>query len=41
MHHYLEAKHDADEYFKASGLTCMIVRQIALTHEQAVGKIIQ
>lgn len=39
MHHYLEAKHDADEHLKASGLTYTIVRPVALTNEQAIGKI--
>ncbi|MFF2500530.1 SDR family oxidoreductase [Peribacillus sp. NPDC058075] len=39
MHHYLEAKHDADEHLKASGLTYTIVRPVALTNEQATGKI--
>ncbi|WP_260320838.1 SDR family oxidoreductase [Peribacillus simplex] len=39
MRHYLEAKHDVDEYLKASGLTYTIVRPVALTNEQATGKI--
>ncbi|WP_057912132.1 SDR family oxidoreductase [Peribacillus muralis] len=39
MRHYLEAKHDADEHLKESGLTYTIVRPVALTNEQAVGKI--
>ncbi|MEF2096289.1 SDR family oxidoreductase [Bacillus sp. CFBP9009] len=39
MRHYLEAKHDADEHLKASGLTYTIVRPVALTNEQAIGKI--
>lgn len=39
MRHYLEAKHDADEYLIASGLTYTIVRPVALTNEQAIGKI--
>lgn len=39
MRHYLEAKHDADEHLKASGLTYTIVRPVALTNDQALGKI--
>ncbi|MFJ7510483.1 SDR family oxidoreductase [Peribacillus simplex] len=39
MRHYLEAKHDADEHLKASGLTYTIVRPVALTNEQGIGKI--
>ncbi|MGH3041103.1 MAG: SDR family oxidoreductase [Gaiellaceae bacterium] len=39
MRHYLEAKHDADEHLKASGLTYTIVRPVALTNEQATEKI--
>ena len=39
MQHYLEAKHDADEHLKASGLTYTIVRPVALTNEQATGTI--
>ncbi|AOH56944.1 NAD-dependent dehydratase [Peribacillus muralis] len=39
MRHYLEAKHDADEHLKASGLTYTIVRPVALTNEQGLGKI--
>lgn len=39
MQHYLEAKHDADEHLKASGLTYTIVRPVALTNEQAAGTI--
>ncbi|PJN87668.1 SDR family oxidoreductase [Bacillus sp. mrc49] len=39
MRHYLEAKHDADEHLKASGLTYTIVRPVALTNDQAIGKI--
>ena len=39
MQHYLEAKHDADEHLKASGLTYSIVRPVALTNEQATGTI--
>lgn len=39
MRHYLEAKHDADGHLKASGLTYTIVRPVALTNEQAIGKI--
>ncbi|WP_407407370.1 SDR family oxidoreductase [Peribacillus sp.] len=39
MQHYLEAKHDADEHLKESGLTYTIVRPVALTNDQAIGKI--
>ncbi|CAH0252816.1 putative sugar epimerase YhfK [Peribacillus sp. Bi96] len=39
MRHYLESKRDADEHLKASGLTYTIVRPVALTNEQSVGKI--
>ncbi|MEC0346691.1 SDR family oxidoreductase [Peribacillus castrilensis] len=39
MRHYPRAKHDADEHLKASGLTYRIVRPVALTNEQAIGKI--
>ncbi|MBQ1202998.1 MAG: SDR family oxidoreductase [Loktanella sp.] len=31
--HYLKAKHDADEYLKASGLTFSILRPVALTDD--------
>ena len=31
--HYLQAKHDADEYLEASGLTYAILRPVALTEE--------
>ena len=31
--HYLQAKHDADEYLKASGLDYAIVRPVSLTEE--------
>lgn len=31
--HYLQAKHDADEYLKASGLSYAIVRPVSLTDE--------
>lgn len=31
--HYLKAKHDADEYLKASGLTYAILRPVALTND--------
>lgn len=40
MQHYLEAKHEADEHLKVSGLTYTIVRPVALTNEQAIGKIV-
>lgn len=32
MGHYLKAKHDADEYLKASGLSFAILRPVALTN---------
>lgn len=31
--HYLQAKHDADEHLKASGLTYAILRPVSLTNE--------
>ena len=31
--HYLQAKHDADEHLKASGLTYAIIRPVALTDD--------
>ena len=33
LHHYLKAKHDADEHLKASGLNYSIVRPVALTDD--------
>jgi uncharacterized protein YbjT (DUF2867 family) len=33
MAHYLKAKHDADEYLKASGMAFAIVRPVRLTEE--------
>lgn len=33
MQHYLQAKHDADEHLKASGLTYAIIRPVRLTEE--------
>lgn len=39
MHHYLEAKHDADEHLLSSEPTYTIVRPVALTNEQAIGTI--
>lgn len=33
MAHYLQAKHDADEHLKASGLSYAILRPVALTDE--------
>ncbi|MGB3408389.1 MAG: SDR family oxidoreductase [Jannaschia sp.] len=38
--HYLKAKHDADEYLKASGLTHAILRPVALTNDDASGDVI-
>lgn len=40
MGHYLQAKHDADEYLKGSGLTYAIVRPVALTDEDGTGNIL-
>lgn len=40
MGHYLQAKHDADEHLKASGLTYAIVRPVALTDDDGVGEVI-
>ncbi len=37
--HYLKAKHEADEYLKASGLNFTIVRPGSLTNEEGSGKI--
>jgi len=40
MGHYLQAKHDADEHLKASGLTYAIVRPVALTDDDGKGEVI-
>ncbi|WP_113912439.1 SDR family oxidoreductase [Roseovarius dicentrarchi] len=40
MEHYLQAKHDADEYLKSSGMTYAILRPVALTDEDASGNIL-
>lgn len=40
MGHYLQAKHDADEHLKASGLTYSIVRPVALTDEDGQGNVL-
>ncbi|MEL6465172.1 MAG: SDR family oxidoreductase [Pseudomonadota bacterium] len=40
MGHYLQAKHDADEHLKGSGLTYAIVRPVALTDEDGTGDMI-
>jgi uncharacterized protein YbjT (DUF2867 family) len=40
MGHYLQAKHDADEYLKGSGLTYAILRPVALTDDDGTGDII-
>lgn len=40
MGHYLQAKHDADEHLKASGLTYAIVRPVALTDDDGGGEVI-
>lgn len=37
--HYLQAKHNADEHLKASGLNYAIVRPGGLTHDEHLGKI--
>ncbi|TFD95923.1 SDR family oxidoreductase [Jeotgalibacillus sp. R-1-5s-1] len=39
FHHYLKAKHNADEHLKASGLNYTIVRPGALTDDSAKGTI--
>jgi uncharacterized protein YbjT (DUF2867 family) len=38
--HYLNAKHEADEHLKSSGLTYAIVRPVALTNEGRSEKVI-
>lgn len=40
MGHYLQAKHDADEHLKSSGLTYAIVRPVALTDDDGTGQVI-
>jgi uncharacterized protein YbjT (DUF2867 family) len=40
MGHYLQAKHDADEHLKASGLGFAILRPVALTDEDGNGEIL-
>lgn len=40
MKHYLQAKHDADEHLKKSGLNYTIVRPGALSNDEPTGKII-
>jgi uncharacterized protein YbjT (DUF2867 family) len=35
--HYLQAKHEADEYLKASGLSYAIVRPVSLTDDEGSG----
>ena len=37
--HYLEAKHEADEHLKASGLTYSILRPVALTDDGRSGNV--
>jgi len=37
MAHYLQAKHDADEHLKASGLPYAILRPVALTNDAGTG----
>ena len=37
--HYLQAKHEADEHLKASGLNYVIVRPVSLTDEEGDGNI--
>ncbi len=39
MGHYLKAKHDADEYLKAAGLSYAIVRPVALTEDDGERRI--
>ena len=38
--HYLQAKHDADEHLKASGLEYAILRPVALTDDGPTGSVI-
>ena len=38
--HYLEAKHDADEYLKASALSYAILRPVQLTKEDGNGEVL-
>lgn len=40
MGHYLQAKHDADEHLKASGLSYAILRPVALTDEDGQGNVV-
>ncbi|PJI84503.1 putative NAD(P)-binding protein [Yoonia maricola] len=40
MGHYLQAKHDADEHLKNSGLTYAIVRPVALTDDAGDGDMV-
>ncbi len=40
MAHYLQAKHDADEHLKASGLNYSILRPVSLTNEEGMREII-
>ncbi len=40
MAHYLQAKHDADEHLKASGLNYSILRPVSLTDEEGMREII-
>ena len=37
--HYLEAKHDADEYLKAAGIPYAILRPVQLTEEDGDGEV--
>ncbi len=40
MGHYLQAKHDADEHLKASGLDYAILRPVALTDDEGSGDVL-
>ncbi|MEH6728292.1 MAG: SDR family oxidoreductase [Hyphomicrobiales bacterium] len=40
MGHYLQAKHDADEHLKASGLSFAILRPVALTDDDGSGEML-
>lgn len=40
MEHYLQAKHDADEHLKQSGMPYAIVRPVSLTDDPGTGKVI-
>lgn len=39
LHHYLQAKHNADEHLKSSGLNYTIIRPGQLTNDEGTGKV--